>query len=229
MKNLNLLYGPIIASICSGCVFILGPTQKVVHDYDPYRKKETLKLRQSYVGRTDLRGSHIVSAAYYNLDLTNDSSATWVVVSLSTSIRDTDFEPEMYLHTDNDIFECSSEHYTTKLFLKSSSSSTTSSSTETEKVEGEKKNEGAEKTKTTETTTTQTTSATDMYQFMSRRFLLDDRALDQMRTSQRLQFRLYLGYEAVDVRVKRKERNRLKKFSTIATGHASSKQAFKAP
>ena len=202
----------------NGC-YIHWPPQKVFHAYDPYKKTNTVKLSQSYKGKTDMKNYHKVKTTYYNLDLENDSSKTWAAISLSTSIRDTDFTPELFINADGEISKGEADNYTTKLFLKTSHSSSSSTSTEKEYVEKDKNgadHDDKKEEKVTVTTNSQTTTATDMYQFMSRAFLLEGETLKRIAEVEKLTYRLYLGYEAVDVRIKRKEIKRIRKFAGIA-------------
>ncbi|MDH5400140.1 MAG: hypothetical protein OEX02_18455 [Cyclobacteriaceae bacterium] len=224
MKTHLIIFGFCCVPFLNSCISILGTTNKVSHTYDPYKATNTVKLRQHYHGETDLKNHHTIRATYYNLDLDTDSSNTWVVISFSTTISDTDFDPDLFIKVDGEILKSEADNYATKLFLKTSSSSSSSSSTETEYVKGDEDEDSDDddkkEAKVTVNTSTQTTTATDMYQFMSRTFLLEDHVLKILSEAQDLSFRIYMKYDAIDVKTKRKDRKKIREFAYIASRSA---------
>jgi|GEM_PF-839331 len=207
---LFLILGLLLAS-CS-------TVNKIVEVDDSFKGIKTIKLKQepdalSVTEKSILGGRYSYTTKVRLNSEAKSGEIPTVVISfeLVTGIRADELDSVLFFDLDQEKIKITSVNYSYKQFQRSSSSELTTTSTES-KTESKNTNLG-QKTTPAKTVTTQTsTTESGTYQLMSRRFIIPENLWIPIVHSKRISYRIYLGYEGIDVKLSPSENARLKEF-----------------
>ena len=198
MKQSILLFW--IALFLSSCV----TRSHMVEINDPYKEIKGIKLMQNLIGKsveknTSINGNkfYSISFAYYLEIKKNEFSSLTLETQTQTPIRADELDSMIFINLDNEKIKLGSSDSKQKMIGKRPN--TTSSVT----IETDDK-----KKEQIVTTTTDNGS----FQLMFHRYKIPENLWFSIANTDKIQYRLYIGKEGIDVKLNQAETTKLKEF-----------------
>lgn len=214
-KYLAILFAVLILNSCS-------TSNKIIEIDDPYKELKSIKLRQQPSAYSAEKKGRLGQMASYRLTIQlvseikpGNRPETGINFRLVTRIRADELDSVMYFVLDKEKIKLVSANYKYKQFNESSSSSTTSTATSVEKKPAGNSDTTTKPSEKVNLITTHTTTAEQgTYQLMSREFMVPENLWVSIVHSKRIQYRLYIGREGIDVELTGSEMNKVREFFT---------------
>jgi hypothetical protein len=179
-------------------------SSRMVEINDPYKEIKGIKLMQNLIGKSDEKNASINGNKYYSISFAydlevtkNESALLTLNVQTQTPIRADELDSIFFLNLDNEIIKLVSTDSSKKKVGKKTD--TTSS---VNVVTDDKKEERII------TTTTENVS----YQLMFHQYIIPENLWISIANTEKIQYRIYIGKEGIDVKLNQAETAKLKKF-----------------
>ncbi len=197
-------------------------TNRIVEINDSYKEIKGIRLIQKPEASSSEKIGSFGGRNQYNLDSSflfeitkNGQSSLIAEFKITTSVSTDELDSIMFLDLDNEKIKLVSVKYNFKQFDRSSSSSTVSTSVENKSTEkGEKSTQAEKPVKTTVTHTNSTEN--NSYLLMKREFVIPENLWISIANTEKIQYRLYLGNDGIDVKLNAGQTRKLKDFMSKA-------------
>jgi len=198
MKQSILLFG--IVFFLSSCV----TRSRLVEINDPYKETKGIKLAQNLIGKSDeknasINGTKFYSISFaYDLEITKNELALLTLnVQTQTPIRADELDSMIFINLDNEKIKLvSSDSSKKKIGKKTNTTNSVTAPTDDKKEER------------IITTTAENVS----YQLMFHQYIIPENLWISIANTEKIQYRLYIGKEGIDVKLNEVETTKLKEF-----------------
>ncbi len=198
MKLSILLFGAVI--FLSSCV----SRSHMVEINDPYKETKGIKLMQNTIGvsaekNASINGNKYFSVSFaYTLEIKKTELATLTLgIQTQTPIRADELDSVIFLNLDNEIIKLvSSDSNLKKIGKIPNTTSSVSIATDDKKDEQ----------------IVTTTTENGNYQLMSHQYIIPENLWVSIANTNKIQYRLYIGKEGIDVKLNQAETEKLKYF-----------------
>lgn len=171
---------------------------------DPYKEIKGIKLMQNLIGKSDEKNASINGTRYYSISFAydleikkNESALLTLNVQTQTPIRADELDSVIFIDLDNEKIKLvSSDSSKKKIGKKSTTASSVADATDDKKEER------------IITTTAENVS----YQLMFHQYIIPENLWVSIANTGKIQYRLYIGKEGIDVKLNLTETAKLKEF-----------------
>jgi len=198
MKQSILLFW--IVFFLSSCV----TRSHLVEINDPYKEIKGIKLMQNLIGKSDEKNASINGTRYYSISFAydleiakNESALLTLEIQMQTPIRADELDSVIFINLDNEKIKLvSSDSSKKKIGKKTNTTNSVTAPTDDKKEER------------IITTTAENVS----YQLMFHQYVIPENLWISIANTEKIQYRLYIGKEGIDVKLNQAETAKLKEF-----------------
>lgn len=187
-------------SFLSSCV----STSHMVKINDPYKDIKSIKLMQNLIGISAEKNASISVNRYYSFSFAyvleikkNELASLTLGIQTQTSIRTDELDSVIFLNLDNEKIKLGSSDSSQKKIGKSPNT-TSSVSIATDEQKDEQ--------------IVTTTTENGNYQLMFHQYIIPENLWISIANTERIQYRLYIGKEGIDVKLNVAQTAKLKEF-----------------
>jgi len=198
MKKYFLVF--VVGLLLSSCV----STSHMVEINDPYKKIKGIKLMQNLTGISFEKNASINGNRYYSVSFSyvleikkNELASLTLDIQTQTPIRADELDSVIFINLDNEKIKLvSSDSSTKKMGKRPNTTSSVSMATDDKKVEQ----------------TVTTTTENGNYQLMFHQYIIPENLWVSIANTEKIQYRLYIGKEGIDVKLNLAQTAKLKEF-----------------
>jgi len=199
-KMKRSLFGLVGVILMFSCV----SRSHLVEMNDPYKEIQGIKLKQNLTGISAEKNANVTGNRYYSVSFAyyleikkNELSTLSLEIKTQTPIRTDELDSVIFLNLGNEIIKIISSDSGLKKTGKTFDTSTSLSVASDDK-------------KNVQTVTT--TTENDSYQLMHHQYLIPENLWIPIVNTEKIQYRLYIGKEGIDVKLKSSDVTKLKEF-----------------
>lgn len=191
-------------------VFVVGlllgscvSSSHMVEINDPYKESKGIKLMQNLIGRSVDKSASINGNQHYSISFVhsleikkNEPAILSLDIQMQTSIRTDELDSVIILNLDNEKIRIISDEFKSRKYRRNTASSTNTAVPKLDEAENAK-------TKTTEK---------GRSKLMKRQFIIPENLWVSIANTEVIKYRLYIGKEGFDIKLKTAETTKLKEF-----------------